>query len=178
MGCRTITQISNGHEKWTSNCFVLANSFLVIANRFIILRHTVLFWVFCHIPFPSYCTLRRRKKNVLRGVAVCSTGSKKKQVRAKPGGAALTDTVLCIHQTAVHPVQMNLGNIKPDKSDNYSSLLMFSRWQQLSWESQDHSAKYCVVSSPDQANVLPWLFLFQEIWLCREYHTCRRLPPL
>ena len=64
--CRTITQISNGHEKCTCDCFVLVNCFffffLVIANCFIILRHTVLFWVFCHIPFASYCIIRRRKK--------------------------------------------------------------------------------------------------------------------
>lgn len=35
---------------------------LMIANHFIILSHAVLFWVYCYIPFLSYCTLTRRKK--------------------------------------------------------------------------------------------------------------------
>ena len=149
--------------------------FLVIANCFIILRHTVLFWVFCHIPFASYCIIRRRKKMCWEEVlhvlqAVKKTKKKTGQSKAR-WRSSHRQIVLRIHQTAVHPVQMNLGIINPDKSDNYSSLLMSSRWQQLSSESQDHSAKYCVVSSPDQTNVLPWLFLFPEIWLVSTTHA-------
>lgn len=76
-------------ETWTLHIMIGKCGRRGVCKQFHHLLTDSKFWVLCSIPFP-HCTIRRRKN--VRRATVCSTGSKKKHVRAKPGG------VLFIHR--------------------------------------------------------------------------------
>lgn len=109
------------------------------------------------VTFPSYLTAHwEEEKMWLRGGAVWSTGSKK-HVRAKPGGAALID--ILSYSSIRPPFLQSRWTRETSRLINLNithPCLCPWKWQQPSWESADHSDKFCVVSSPtDALTILP-----------------------
>lgn len=141
----------------------------MIANCFIILRHAVLFWVYCYMPFLSHCALRNV---IVRRRCVFYRQQKAGQSKARWSSSTDVPSYSSIRALFLQPrwsretsslkkTNITHPHLCPWKDNSYPGrgVPLNSMWF-ISWSNR----------RPGRA-ISPRGFL-----LCHEDHTCRKMP--